>query len=406
MAHRSRRRSGPGRIAFLVLCILAVLYIDRFVIPSSTAFFEPTPTPTQSPESFANQAQELFTAGKLRPAIEAYQQAIRTNPENRSYYVEMARIQVWVGLCKEAQESAERALVGNDGYALAHAVRGWALNCLEDYLQAEGAVSTALELDPNNALAHAYQAEILINKHSSNQGSLGDLDKAIEESRIAYSLAPNLLEALRARGYVLWQTGNHEESIDMYKAALNINKNISDLYLQLGYNYKALELNTEAAEYFERANALNPSDPIPDLELSRVYGQVGDFGKAVQYAENAVKDDPENAFRYGNLGMWYYKNEELDKAIDVLKLVIEGGTSGDGVVVEGVPLDYGWMASYYTYYGLALARVSPNRCSEAVPVFQALIEGVPEDAISQENAIYGLDLCGEKIDEPEATPMP
>src|SRR5512145_2940821 len=113
MTQRSRPRSAPWRIAFLVFCILAVLYLDRFVIPSSTAFFEPTPTPTQSPESFANQATELFNAGKLRPAIDAYRQALRTDPTNRSFYVEMARIQVWVGLCKEAQESAERALVGN-----------------------------------------------------------------------------------------------------------------------------------------------------------------------------------------------------------------------------------------------------------------------------------------------------
>jgi len=73
-------------------------------------------------------------------------------------------------------------------YALAHAVRGWTLDCQEDYLQAEASLKTALELDPNSALAHAYMAEVLVDKANSPQGDLGDMDKAIEQSRMAYSL--------------------------------------------------------------------------------------------------------------------------------------------------------------------------------------------------------------------------
>ncbi len=408
MTRRTRRPTGPWRIAFLVSCILAVLYIDRFVMPSTTAFFVPTPTPTQSAESFANQAQELFKDGKLRPAIEAYKQAIRADPTNKSNYVEMARIQVWVGLCADAQESAERALIGNENYALAHAVRGWALNCQEDYLQAEASVKTALELDPNNALAHAYMAETMMNKGVSSQGDLGDKDKAIEESRIAYSLAPNLMEILRARGYVLYNTGNYKESLEMYKAALNINKRIPDLFMFLGYNYDALEQYSNAVEAFSEANSLNPGDSVPDLVISKVYMKVGDFGKAVQYAETAAKDDPENPNRYGNLGIMYYKNGDYKKSIDAFKLAIEGGTTDDGKVVKGLPLDYGTVAQYYWFYGFALAKAVPNRCSEAVPVFQALITGVPDYDLAVENARFGLDLCQQNIGAQgaQATIMP
>jgi tetratricopeptide (TPR) repeat protein len=409
MTRRTRRSSTPRRlIIFLVFCVMAALYFDRFVIPNTKAFAIPTATPTQSSESFANQAQDLFNNGKLRPAIEAYEQAIRADPQNRSYYVEKARIQIWVGLCQEAQESAERALVGNDGYSLAHAVRGWALNCLQDYLQAEAALETALELDPNSALAHAYLAEILINKDYSGQGDLNDQDKAIEESRITYSLAPNLMEALRARGYVLYMTGNYEESVQMYKAALNINKRIPDLYLYLGYNYKAQEDYNNAVESFSEANSLNPGDAIPDLELSRVYAQAGDFGKAVQWAENAIKDEPANPHRYGNLGIMYYRNEEYPRAIEALALAIRGGSTEDGVAVEGLPLDYGKVAEYYWFYGFALAKAVPNRCGEAVPVFQALITGVPEYELAIENAQFGLELCSANLAAEEAgvTPTP
>jgi tetratricopeptide (TPR) repeat protein len=201
----------------------------------------------------------------------------RRSPEP-SYYVEKARIQVWVGQCKEAQESAERALVGNDGYALAHAVRGWALNCLEDYLQAETAVKTALELDPNNALAHAYMAEILINKDDSGQGDLGDLDKSIEECVSPIRWLPTVLGAALVICVMTKIMKNPSRCIK----PLNLNKRIPDLFLYLGYNYKALNDYNNAVESFSETNSLNPGDAIPDLELSRIYAQVGDFGKAVQ----------------------------------------------------------------------------------------------------------------------------
>ena len=110
-----------------------------------------------------------------------------------------------------------------------------------------------------------------------------------------------------------------------------------------------------------------------------------------QYAEDAVKIDPTNPKMHGNLGIMYYRNSELDKAIPELALAVRGGTTADGDVVEGQPLDYGKIAEYYWFYGFALAK--SNRCAEAVPVFQALLTGVPDDELAVENANAGLELC-------------
>ncbi len=331
------------------------------------------------------------------PAIEAYELAIRADPTNKSNFVTLARIQVWAGMYEDALENAEKALIGNDEYALAHAVKGWAQNFLGDHLEAKASIKKAIQLDPNSYLAHAYYAEIL-----TDSGDYGDMEKAIDESRIAYDLSPTSLESLRARGYVLLNTGNYAESIEMYKSAVNINKTIPDLFLYLGYNYKNLGEYDLAIEYFVQANTLNPANDIPDLEASRVYATVGDFGKAVQFAELAVKDNPTYPYRYGNLGIMYYKAGDINKAIDTLSLAIRGGTNADGIGVEGLPLDYGTVASYYVYYGLALSQAVPNRCSEAVPVFQAVITGVPDDVDNVFNANYGLDLCSEAADEEPA----
>jgi tetratricopeptide (TPR) repeat protein len=389
--NRRTRHSSPWRILFLVALVAAAFYLTRFKLPEVAESFVPTATPTTSAESFANEAEDLFKSGKLLPAIDAYQQAIRSDPMDKAYFVSLAHVQIFAGQYQKALENAERALVGNDNYSMAHAMRGWALNFLEQYGDAALAEEKAISLDANNALAHAFYAEVLVNRND-----YGDLDKASAESKKALDLAPNTLETLRARGYVLYVTGNYPESLAEYQAAIGVNKNIADLYLYTGYNYIAMqEQNADnidlAIQAFLQAKSLNPADPIPDLELSRIYLQLGSYEKAVQYADNAVKSDPQNPLRYGNLGMLYYKKGDMQNAINNLALAVRGGNNPDGVAVKGAPLDNGWMATYYWYYGFALAKA--DRCQEAVPIFRALLTGVPDNQLAVDNANAGLDLC-------------
>jgi hypothetical protein len=121
----------------------------------------------------------------------------------------------------------------------------------------------------------------------------------------------------------------------------------------------------------------------------------------VQYAEQAVQVEPANARLHGNLGVMYYRNQEMDKAIPELAMVVHGGTTEDGVAVEGLPLDYSTVAQYYWFYGFALAK--SNRCTEAVPVFQALLNGVPDYELAVENAQAGIQLCQESLGTPSPT---
>ena len=397
MKRKRRRPTSPWRIILLMILIGGALYVNQVVVPATPPLFIPTATPTRSPESFINEADALYEDGKLVQAIEAYRQAVAADPDNPSIYIDMAQAQIFTGRYEAALESAERALILNNTNPVAHAMKAWALDFLEDYTQAEGSVRRALELDPNNALAHAIYAEILIDKDQAGQGEISGLEKAAEESRIALSLAPNQLETLRARGYVLWITGNYEQAIQHYKQAVAINDKIADLHMALGYNYFFLQDYDLAVQEFLQAVALNPSDPIAPLEISRTYASVGDFSQAVQYADQALKTEPSNPRLHGNLGVMYYKNNQMDKAVEELTLAIRGGTMQDGTLVEGLPLDYGRVAEYYAIYGLALAK--SNRCSQAVPVFQTIRSGVPDDEINVYNAEQGLIICQENLDQ-------
>lgn len=404
-----RKRNSPFRIILLAVLIGAALYINQIVVPATPPLFIPTATPTRAPESYVTEAEQAFESGKLLQAATSYQAAIRVDPENRANYVNLARVQNFAGDFEEAQKNAELALVGNDNYALAHAIRAKALNEQGDYLEAEAAIRKALELEPENPLFNAYYSEILIDK-----GDFGDLDKAISASRTAVDRGPNVLEAHNARGYVLLNTGNYEEAIREFKAALAVNNKIAEIHLNLGICYRATGDYPNAIQAFLDANALNPNDDIPDLEMSRTYAQIGEYGKAIQAAEQALKDAPGNPHRYGNLGLMLYKNGDYDQAITNLALAVHGGAAGDGQTIEGLPLDYGFIAQYYYTYGLALAR--QTRCAEALPIFQSLLTIVPDDEFAVFNANEGINICmeslgtpapeGEETPEGEVTPTP
>ena len=95
-------------------------------------------------------------------------------------------------------------------------------------------------------------------------------------------------------------------------------------------NYRALGSYDQAMEEFTKANALNPADPTADLLISRTYATVGEYAKAVQYAESAVKAGPSDPNLIGNLGVMYYSNVDWPDAVKELSLTINGGTTDDG----------------------------------------------------------------------------
>jgi len=400
--NRRRKRPNWFRIILLSLLVLGMAYVDRFIIAARPSPFVPTPTVTRAPESYITEAEALFKEGKLLQSIESYKQAIAANPDSPSIYIAMARVQVFAGQYKDAQISAEDALLLNPDSSMAHAMLAWSLDFQGDFLKAETEIKRALELDPNNAMAHAYYVEILVDSFANGTGPIDSIDKAIEESKVALGLAPDSLEARRARGYLLEATGNYDEAILLYQDAITLNPNIADLHLALGRNFRFRGFYDQAIDEFSTANALNPEDPTPDLLISRTYATVGEYAKAMQYAESAVQNNPSNPNLRGNLGVMYYRNLYWPEAVTELGYVVKGGFTEDGNQIDAINLvPDARIAEYYFTYGLGLARL--NRCGEALQVAQTLLARVPADELAMENANEIINRCQQNLVQ---TPIP
>jgi tetratricopeptide (TPR) repeat protein len=393
-----------------LIAIAGVIYIERFVVPTIPTPFVPTPTPTRSPASFILEAETFYQAGKLAQAEEAYKKAIEVEPLEATNFVNLARVQIFEGKYTEAEESASNALLLAPNSALANAVYGWvldfqAIDAVDQEIrtsilrEAFEKVGEAYKIDPNSALVQAFYAEVLIDY------DIGRYEEAIDAAQAAVRLDPNLMEAHRAMGYVWESTGNYERAIDSYDAALRIHNNLPMLHIAVGNMYQALGDIELAVDSYLRAVALDPTNPDPLNRIALAEARVGNYGIASQYAADAVDKEPDNPRLHGNLGRMYYKNGEIQNAIDELRLAVQGGMTEDGVVVKGLPLndpnDTRVVEFYYTY-GLALAR--GDQCDLANQIFQLLLSVKPDDEIVIANAQEGLIICG--VIEPTPTPEP
>ncbi len=399
----TRRRKRPNFFGWTVfgLVLLFGYYFDQVYLPTQPNPFEATPTATRSAESFATEAETLFNDGKLTQSIEAYKSAIKSSPQDPTLYIALARAQVFAGFPQDAQSNAENAILLSPNNSMAHAVLAWALDFqggAKNNAKALSAIEDALKYDDHNALAHAYYAEILV-----DSGVFDNYAKAVEESRVAAALNPNLIETHRARAYILSATGsegnNYELAVQELREAIKINKNIALLHMELGKNLRVLQVYEDAINEFTIANTLYPPDPEPDYLISRTYATEGEYEKALQYAETAVKDAPTNATYRGNYGLMFYKNFLYTKAVQQLTLAVNGGKTEDGLEIQGIPLTNDVRAAeiYYTY-GYALARI--NQCGDALRIVQHMQTELPSDDNVNQAATEITNICQENLNNP------
>lgn len=420
---RRRPRVNWFFVAVTVILIAIVTYVNRFVLAVETSPFLPTATATRDPESYVAQAEALFADGKLLQAIDTYLEAINAQADNASLYAALARVQIFAGKYDEALVNTENSLLLNPDNPTAHALRGWAFTQKGDFLAADESINDALQLDPNNGPAHAYKAFLYGRMFETNQGPYVDpIQVAIEESNVAISLAPNSLEAHWARAYILFITGNYEDAIQEYQRAIEINSRIAEIHLQLGVTYRALGIvggdaaqTSNAIQAYTTANTYNPADFRPELYSSRALSGISEHEKAIQYAESAMRDAPADPYLRGNLGYMLFKGYKWPAAAEQLSLAIYGGVTEDGEVVQPLPPGGNdtwsgndiWIARYYYAYALLLA--STERCGEALPLIQVILDYFRGDGDAVYNAQYAQNQCAEILrtptQQPSATPQ-
>ena len=155
---RRRDESNVYRMFLWVVLILGGIWLIRSVqVGDVKPLFLPTATSTRFAQSYANEGDALFTAGKLEDsksedgtltspgAITAFREAAEVDPNNAKVWADLSRIQTYSTalLVKQADvlirldeaiASAEKAVEMNPDDSYAHAVYAFSLNWKASYI--------------------------------------------------------------------------------------------------------------------------------------------------------------------------------------------------------------------------------------------------------------------------------
>lgn len=206
---------------------------------------------------------------------------------------------------------------------------------------------TAIELDPEFALAHVGLADAYLTLGGSFYGGLSVQDgSALAEPQLARALAldASLGEAHASLGLLRQIQGDDEAAEAAYAKAIALRPSYSRVFRLYGVLRWRQGMQQEAMELLQQALRLDPYSASVNFDLGRMYDALGQFDKALQNYLRAVEVEPDHAFAYVYIAAIHYLvHGRLDEALVWYhKAAVNDAMSPSLQVAQAIPyLDLG-----------------------------------------------------------------
>lgn len=218
-----------------------------------------------------------YKLNQLAPAIEAYRQALRINPEDSFSLLALGHVYANLQRYDEAIESYRQVLRINPEYVFV-----W------------------------YALGSAYQ-------------SLQRYDEAINAYRQALRISPDDLGAWFSLGFTYATLQRYDDAIDAYRQALRINPEFVPVWNNLGDAYGKLNRHDDAIDAYRQALRINPEDASAWSNLGSTYKDLKRYDDAISALRQALRINPAEAASWANLAITYYLTDDTPAALQAVK---------------------------------------------------------------------------------------
>jgi serine/threonine protein kinase len=154
-------------------------------------------------------------------------------------------------------------------------------------------LSTAVERDPDFALAHAWLSYVLTSVHFTFDPRPARLEKAEHHCRRALMLDPGLPEAHLARASILWSPAKgfqHAEALEALGQVIAVQPNLEQAHNRIASICIHIGRLPEARVAHERAQRSNPNTRSANLEF--LFLLSGDYARAEELGEAYLRERP------------------------------------------------------------------------------------------------------------------
>jgi tetratricopeptide (TPR) repeat protein len=273
----------------------------------------------------------LFALGLLGEAETAYREAIRLNPREVMYRMNLGTMMVTLERRADADAAYREALQLIPSGAAACALLGNALYSKDQFRAAEAAYREAIRLNPGEAVYHhnlgnalyaldedaeaaaAFREAIRLNPgeavyHHNLGNALRALDEDAEAAasyREVLRLNPGSIEAIKDLGNALAAQNRYDEAEASYREALHLSPGDSEASIWLGYVLSGLGRFPEAEAAFRGAVRLDTGREAACTGLGHALMLLGRFEEAEASFREALRLDPSSAGAHYGLGYLY-----------------------------------------------------------------------------------------------------
>jgi len=292
---------------------------------------------------------------KYDEAITSYNKAIEIFPNYSEAYVAKGLALEQLNNNEEAFKNYNIAIEKKPDNAYAYVCRGDVskpVSAVEDY-------SNAIEISPNYIYAYSARAY--------DYKVLKEYDKAISDYEKVMELSQENKEFyLEKIADIEFERGNYKKAIKYYSQVIHINPKALNSYFNLARSKSQLGDHEEAINVYK---TLLKSEKEVDQNTNFLWGTIynnigyaylnlGNFNKAQEYIEKAVKLEPGEVYIWGSLAELYFNKGEYEKcfeAADKSVIIYEKGTSKAQSSEPG-----------FGYYLRAMSSISLNKNIELV----------------------------------------
>lgn len=265
------------------------------------------------------------------------------------------------GDCALAQFFYQEALRSEPQNADALVGKGRALACQGAYANAIEAYQAALAADPNHLEAHVHLAITYQNQYQSDPTTYaGRLADALDTIQRAERIASDDARVQNTKGIVLYQLGDLQQARTTMELAATLaaqpdsglgNPEQSTVQVNLGRVYRDLGELELAQQAFRRAVVLDPASAVAHNNLGNVAFRLGDCATAEYELSQAVNLDPTSLSAASQLGITLFECGNVADARNRLEAAVQM----DGAV---------FVPPLFTY--LARAYLDAGRVDDAV----------------------------------------
>ena len=283
----------------------------------------PSESDAQSVSEPLRLGTEAIRAGRILEAEKYFQAAVKADPENPEALMELGVAELRLGKPELASDLLGRAVARSPELQGANLFLGIAYAQMHQVDQCVAALNRELELNPKNAQAYMWMGGVEL-QDGHPEKATQPLDRAAElapddlnileyrgqaHNDVAFAsyarmavIDPNSWHVHRVQGQIYSRQNQHKEAIEEFLEAIKQMPKNSDLYEELGSEYrKSSELDL-AQQAYSKELELSPNNPVAMYNLAKIDIETNRSEDGLQLLQRVVstyKDFPATYFYLG-----------------------------------------------------------------------------------------------------------